>query len=365
MQSATMNTSHEISVKCIPFDGSQEKFRAWKNKVLAHAAVKGFDLALETNLGPFITQAQYLASRLDALETTAVTGGAADAPGATEVADANADGTEVPATKSQVLKYKMNLDAFGFLMLSCEKAAYGFVEVHKNRKFPMGNAHGAWMALLKRYESSNIGSDFVELNSKFAECKLNGLSTDPDEWFQNMDYFNNRLSLLGTGSYAKDEFAMKVHIMGSLPKEYESIKTKYDGIVDSASMVDIQRDIVNFWKRNGGNKTIVKDSGNVALAETSSKFRASARNVANRGIEQRIVGPNQLTQRLKVCQQLPTMKRKISLTSNVTSVENWGTIPTSAHHLTVVVITTAVVLVVATLLPQQHNCPTCLFAVLR
>ena len=57
-----MNTSHEISVKCIPFDGSQDKFRAWKNKVLAHAPVKGFDLALETNLGPFITQAQYLAS---------------------------------------------------------------------------------------------------------------------------------------------------------------------------------------------------------------------------------------------------------------------------------------------------------------
>jgi hypothetical protein len=92
----------------------------------------------------------------------------------------------------------------------------------------MGDAHGAWLALLKRYESRNIGSDYVELYTKFAECKLVGLSTDPDEWFQNMDYFNNRLSLLGNGSYAKDEFAMKVHIMGSLPKEYELIKTKYD-----------------------------------------------------------------------------------------------------------------------------------------
>jgi len=135
VQLATMNTSHEISVKCIPFDGSQDKFRAWKNKVLAHAAVKGFNLALETDLGPFITQAQYLTSQLNALETTVVTGGGAEAPGATEVADANADGTEVPATRSQVLKYKINLDAIGFLMLTVRKQRMALLRCTRTGSF--------------------------------------------------------------------------------------------------------------------------------------------------------------------------------------------------------------------------------------
>jgi hypothetical protein len=45
----------------------------------------------------------------------------------------------------------------------------------------------------------------------------------------------------------------------------------------------MQRDIVNFWKRNGGNKTNVKDSGNVALAVTSSKFKGKCRKCGKQG----------------------------------------------------------------------------------
>ena len=272
-----MEATHEVSVKCIPFDGTQEKFRMWKNKVLSHAQVKGFSMALESDLGPLISQEQYLESRLEMATTTTTRPQAA----AVAVPDDEATAAAKP-TKMQILKYKMNVEAFGFLMLSCTKAAYGFVEVHKTKDFPQGNAYRAWQALLKRYESSNVGSDYVELNSKFAECKLNGLYTDPDEWFQNMDYYNNRLAMLGDGKYAKDEFAMKVHIMGSLPKEYESIKTKYDGVVEDTPMSDLQRDIVNYWKRNG-KKSSSNNSDKNQLAMATSKFKGKCHKCGKQG----------------------------------------------------------------------------------
>ena len=277
---SAMETTHEVSVKCIPFDGTQEKFRMWKNKVLAHAQVKGFSMALEKDLAPLITQEQFIASQVESVATTT----AAATTGGTE-----GEGAPRPKpTKLQLLQYKMNVDAFGFLMLSCEKAAYGFVEVHVTKESPQGNAYRAWQALLKRYESSNVGSDYVELNTKFAECKLNGLVTDPDEWFQSMDYYNNRLSMLGEGKYAKDEFAMKVHIMGSLPKEYESIKTKYDGVVENTPMSDLQRDIVNFWKRNGkksqNSSNEKTTSHNYAMAMNNNKFKGKCHKCGKQGL---------------------------------------------------------------------------------
>lgn len=68
-----MNQTHEVSVKCIPFDGTPDNFRAWKLKALAYAGVKGFEIALVKDLGTLITQEQYLASQLDGITTTATT----------------------------------------------------------------------------------------------------------------------------------------------------------------------------------------------------------------------------------------------------------------------------------------------------
>ena len=178
----TTSNEYEASVKRIPFDGKQENWRQWKNRAITYAAVKGFRGALARDLGNLITEEEYENSLLGISITTA--------SGATDEPSTAATAVRTTAVSAQERKlYKMNLDAFNFLMLSCEGIAFGFVETQMSGT--EGNAHLAWMALLRRYESNDIGSDYVSINKGFSDCKLNGLVGDPDLWFQDLEYWNH------------------------------------------------------------------------------------------------------------------------------------------------------------------------------
>jgi Zinc knuckle len=280
-----MSTSneYETSVKRIPFDGKQVNWRPWKNRAFTYSGVKGFRGALLRDLGKLITEEQY-----DQGAGTTSTGqlGTETATATTSTMTAT---TAVLTASGQIVtaqdrkNFKMNMDAFNFLMLSCEGTAFGFVEMCITSEHPEGNAHIAWISLTKRYESNDIGSDYVEINCGFADCKLEGISGDPDVWFQDLEYWKHRLSRIDEGKYAKDELEMKVHIMGTLPKEYESIKTRYNGILAMTPISDLHRDIVDYWKRNGkpsdGDKG---DSKNLALMATR-KIKGNCRNCGKQG----------------------------------------------------------------------------------
>ena len=192
-----LNGSNELEtlVKKVPFDGKQDSWRQWRNRALTFAGSKGFRGALVRDLSPFITEEQYELG--DEAEATVA---AAVAAATTPVGD---DMPSIPAvaTALQRKHYKMNIDAFNFLLLSCEGSAFGFVEKSISKEFPEGNAHNAWLALLGRYESSNIGNDYVDINKGFAECKLDGLVGDPDKWFQDLEYWNHRLAQIDDGRY--------------------------------------------------------------------------------------------------------------------------------------------------------------------
>jgi hypothetical protein len=139
----------EVSVKYILFDGSESAWREWKGKTMAFALKRGFKKALEADV-PLIKEEEYY---------------------------------EESTTEKQKREYKANVDAYSYLAMSCTGTAYGHIENCRSTRAPDGDACEAWNALISRYESSDIGTDYVTIEEGFQACKLEGLSSDPDVWF--------------------------------------------------------------------------------------------------------------------------------------------------------------------------------------
>jgi hypothetical protein len=59
-----------------------------------------------------------------------------------------------------------------------------------------GNAFLAWKNLKERYHEVNE-DDLVELNEKFADCKLEDLTGDPKIWFINLEWWSAKIAAAG------------------------------------------------------------------------------------------------------------------------------------------------------------------------
>jgi hypothetical protein len=98
-----------------------------------------------------------------------------------------------------------------------------------------------------------------------------------------LEYWNHHFGQINNGKYAKDELEMKVHIMVTLPKEYESIKTRYNGILAMTPISNLHRDIVDYWKSNDKPSESDKDdSKNLALV-VMRKVKSNCRNCGQQG----------------------------------------------------------------------------------
>jgi len=186
------------AIRVIPFKGEQDKWREWKGKVLAFAVQRGFRSALEKE-DELVTEAE-----LD-LDAT---------------------------SKSEKKKYTNNSLAYAFLVLSCEGTAYGFVENCVTTRAPQGDACLAWKQLNDRYEPKGVEDEYTYIEAKFHSVELNG---DPDEFFQNLEFWNHRMESVKKG-YERDELQLKVHILSKLPEALKGIKLKLLGEVSNTDM---------------------------------------------------------------------------------------------------------------------------------
>lgn len=186
----------ESTVKAIYFDGEEQNWREWKAQVLSYAAKKLFTRALTTKLELIGEDIYYQESTTDA----------------------------------QRKDYDANAEAYSFLMLSIKPktAAFGIVELARAKEQNVGDAHGAWKQLIKRYEDDQVEISFTQATNSFYACKLKSIEDDPVVYFQDLEYWNGRLATFkrasGTGTYEKDELELKVHVLDNLPNGYNTVK---------------------------------------------------------------------------------------------------------------------------------------------
>ena len=167
MAETTMKT-----IRIIPFSGKEEDWNRWSKTFLATATVKGYKDVL------------------------------------------------IPIDPDEDASIDDNVLAYNDLILSCqEDISFGIIDESVSTTFPNGDARVAWKNLRARFEP-NTGAAKVQLKQEFHQHKLTNADEDPDPWITSLELKRRRLKTLGA---TMDDDDMILHILNSLPKEYETV----------------------------------------------------------------------------------------------------------------------------------------------
>jgi hypothetical protein len=82
---------------------------------------------------------------------------------------------------------RLNRQAWCYLILACEGKAYNIVESTGSE-----NAFEAWAKLLKQYYPTEL-EQAVKIKTKLEACKMESETSDPSDWFLELDRLNTRL----------------------------------------------------------------------------------------------------------------------------------------------------------------------------
>ena len=160
------------TIRIIPFSGKEEDWNRWSKTFIATATVKGYKDVL------------------------------------------------VPIDPETDAELSDNILAYNDLILSCqEDISFGIIDESVSETFPDGDARAAWSNLRARYEP-NTGAAKVQLKQEFHQTKLSNADEDPDPWITSLELKRRRLKTLGA---TIDDDDMILHILNSLPKEYETV----------------------------------------------------------------------------------------------------------------------------------------------
>ena len=160
------------TIRIIPFSGKEEDWNRWSKTFIATATVKGYKDVL------------------------------------------------IPLDPEEDAELEDNIVAYSDLILSCqEDISFGIIDESVSETFPDGDARLAWTNLRARFEP-NTGAAKVQLKQEFHQLKLSNTEEDPDPWITSLELKRRRLRTLGATIEDDD---MILHILNSLPKEYETV----------------------------------------------------------------------------------------------------------------------------------------------
>lgn len=191
--------SEEKSIRVISFDGKIENWRVWKLKFLAKSTHGGYKGAID---GTFVIPDE----------------------------DVELDADDVDELKNR----KANFLAYTSLCLSCEGVAFGCVEKAQTTALPSGDAALAWRNLCAKYEPRTQMS-LVSLKKDFAQCRLESMKQDPDEWVTKLEHFRMWIKGISAAAEVTDEDLM-VHIIANLPKAYSEFVTAIENVLEQETV---------------------------------------------------------------------------------------------------------------------------------
>jgi hypothetical protein len=217
-------TDNNENLKLLRFEGSEDKWREWSEKVKTVGKKKGWwwvvdPLDLDTefedeDFDSYTTKASLEAMRV---EETTTTGGVTKFKGETTKVKEEMSKFKEEMTKAMLKKeYEMkmfkraNYESYFFLLMTCTGEAATYVMASD------GKARVAWESLKKRYENADR-ADMIEIN-EFNECFMEDEEQDP---FNQLNHLRNKLKL--GGGYEKPEDEMIAHVMKHIPEIYRPI----------------------------------------------------------------------------------------------------------------------------------------------
>ena len=90
------------------------------------------------------------------------------------------------------------------------------------------------------------------LKKEFADCKLESVKTDPDDWVNKLEHIRSRIAGVNNAQKIDDD-GMVAHILANLPKAYSEFITMMDSEMDSATanvtMDKLVTRLRNFYRR--------------------------------------------------------------------------------------------------------------------
>ena len=211
------------TIRVVPFDGKEEKdWMAWDSKTRAIGAMKSWDQTLDTKV-------------------------------ATPTIPNHPTSTEKKAQESDKA-------ARLYLTLACSGPPL-------QRILRKETAFGMYQSLREKYEPEDI-DDYIDLSNTFYNCTLKEKESDPEVWFQDLDYICTRMANIDP-AYNKSEIELKAFILSKLPEEYSQVVTKETKTFKTATLNQIQTSIIKFYKRK-----FKEDSPKDHLAlSTDKKFK--------------------------------------------------------------------------------------------
>lgn len=239
--------SEEKAIRVISFDGKIENWRVWKLKFMAKSTQGGYKGVLD---------------------------GTVSVPKESDTLDETTDIEKVKARNANAL-------AFTSLCLSCEGVSFGCIEKATTSDFPNGDAALAWKNLCAKYEP-NTQMSLVSLKKEFAQCRLDSVKTDPDEWITKLEHYRMRIKGINPKAEISDEDLM-VHIIANLPKPYSEFITSIENDLEQSTVTVTLDQLLsrmrNFYRRKFYSEGYVKDSDEVAL----SAFKGTCRSCGTYG----------------------------------------------------------------------------------
>ena len=140
------------------------------------------------------------------------------------------------------------------------------------------NAHTTWKILLNKYEVSDEKSEsLTDVTMEWNQCKLDSTETDPDIWFSQLFWINQKFKKINT-LYEKDSECMKAHVLANLLEEYKHVRMNLYMNTDF-TYKEYRKHIRHFWYTELGRKEYLQICGNSAkgpqLGETALNTTAS------------------------------------------------------------------------------------------
>ena len=186
----------ESSIKVILFSGKKNEYDAWKEKFLARAKRRGIKEY-------YFKDAKEIPKSSEKLST----------------------GTDAGKIRLQ----QGNITAYEELILSINtetkegRVAFRLVKGCKTKDYEDGLASMAWKRLEAKY-ASKTAPTLVKLMKQFANCRLKDKEHDPDEWITELEELQARIEEMSPikTDEKKLELDLMIHVLNSLPEEYEN-----------------------------------------------------------------------------------------------------------------------------------------------
>ena len=210
----------EKSLRIIEFSGKKDDWKVWSQKWLARASMKGYKNVVI---------------------------GKQKIPKKTEYEDALQKDTQNASDKSQIKNYELNTAGFEDLILSIcgttstGKVAFELVAGCETQANPDGDVALAWKRRIQKYEPKTAPS-YIKLKRKFVNSKLKSAENDPEEWITELEGLKTEMNnVLIPGKTEMSEVDLVIHILSSLPEEYEvAVSALEDKMMNASSAIDIE-----------------------------------------------------------------------------------------------------------------------------